>query len=192
MAQELFHNGEAIPYELKKSKRARSLRVTIYPDARISVTMPVRMTLTFVEDFLTKKAAWISEKYQYYKKLVSTLPPHTHKSSRAEYLATKERALEVANEALERLNELYRFSYRRVSIKNQKTRWGSCSRLGNLNFNYKIALLRQELADYLVAHELCHLKQMNHSKKFWELVERTIPNYKILRRELRQKGLHFY
>lgn len=192
MEQELFHNGEAIPYELKTSRRARALRVTIYPDARVTVTMPVRMSVRFVQDFLAKKASWIYEKYQYYKKLVSTLPPRSHKSTRAAYIAHKERAFEIAHETLERINTHYGFTYRRVSIRNQKTRWGSCSRLKNLNFNYKIALLRPELADYLVAHELCHLQQMNHSKKFWQLVEQTIPNYKELRRELRQKGLSFY
>jgi predicted metal-dependent hydrolase len=66
-------------------------------------------------------------------------------------------------------NEHYHFRYNRVSIKMQISRWGSCSRYGNLNFNYGLINLPQELADYVVVHELCHLKEMNHGPKFWAL-----------------------
>ena len=152
----------------------------------MKVTLPHRMALRHMHAFLRDKIAWIFSKVEYYKKIVSITPPRDHKKIREEYVGNKEAALKIANERLEHFNRHYGFSYRRVLIKNQKTRWGSCSRLGNLNFNYKIALIRPELADYLVVHELCHLRQMNHSKKFWELVALTIPNYKILRRELRR------
>mgnify|MGYP001607235311 CR=1 FL=1 len=84
-------------------------------------------------------------------------------------------------------NKLYQFKIGRVSIKNHKSRWGSCSKKGNLNFNYKLALLPQELADYVIVHELCHLGEFNHSPKFWKLVARAIPNYKALKKKF--KGL---
>ena len=67
-----------------------------------------------------------------------------------------------------------------------KTRWGSCSKKGTLNFNYKIALLSPELRDYIIVHELCHLGEFNHSSKFWLLVEKTVPNYKTLRKQIKQ------
>ena len=75
---------------------------------------------------------------------------------------------------------------KRLSVRNQRTRWGSCSRTGNLNFNYKIALLPEPLADYIIAHELCHLGEFNHSQAFWDLVAVAIPDYRERRAELRR------
>jgi len=82
-------------------------------------------------------------------------------------------------------NKLYNFKINRVLIKNTSTRWGSCSSKGNLNFNYKIIYLRPELADYLIVHELCHLGELNHSKRFWALVKRALSGYLELNRELK-------
>ena len=70
-------------------------------------------------------------------------------------------------------------------MRNQRSRWGSCSRSGNLNFNYRIASLRPELQDYIVVHELCHLKEFNHKEGFWALVALTVPDWQTLRAELR-------
>ena len=73
----------------------------------------------------------------------------------------------------------------RIAIRNQKSRWGSCSKKGNLNFNYKILFLPPDIVDYIIVHELCHLRQFDHSPKFWALVGETIPNYQQLRARLR-------
>jgi len=89
---------------------------------------------------------------------------------------------------LEYFNTFYNFKWGRVTIRNQKTRWGSCSKKGNLNFNYKIALLKPSQADYIIVHELCHLKEFNHGKNFWSLVAQTIPDYKEVRSSLRTSG----
>lgn len=86
-------------------------------------------------------------------------------------------------------NKFYNFEINRVTIRNQSTRWGSCSSKGNLNFNYKIIYLRPKLADYLIVHELCHLKELNHSKRFWTLVEKTIPDYVKINKELRRTSV---
>ncbi|MFQ6806099.1 MAG: M48 family metallopeptidase [Lachnospiraceae bacterium] len=77
-------------------------------------------------------------------------------------------------------------TYNRIFIKEQKTRWGSCSSLGNLNFNWKLILLDEESLDYVVVHELAHRKQMNHSPTFWAEVERVLPDYRERRRRLKE------
>jgi predicted metal-dependent hydrolase len=92
---------------------------------------------------------------------------------------------------VEHFATVYGFKYNRVSIKNQKTRWGSCSKKGNLNFNYKIFLLSPDMRDYIIVHELCHLKELNHSRKFWTLVEEIVPDYRIARKALKKQGLFF-
>jgi len=83
-------------------------------------------------------------------------------------------------------NKFYNFKINRIAIKNTKTRWGSCSSKGNLNFNYKIIYLKPELADYLIVHELCHLGELNHSRRFWALVSKTIPDYAKINEDLRK------
>jgi predicted metal-dependent hydrolase len=100
------------------------------------------------------------------------------KKSDAEYKELKEKARTLIHERLKHYNAYYNFSYNKVAIRNQKSRWGSCSARKNLNFNYRLVLLSPELLDYVVVHELCHLQEMNHGKKFWDLVARTVPDYK--------------
>ena len=107
------------------------------------------------------------------------------RSRRAGLLQYKETARTLVHKRLEHFNQHYKFTYNTVRIKSHLTRWGSCSSKGNLNFNYKIALLPPELADYIVVHELCHLGEFNHSQKFWDLVGQQIPNYLELRERLR-------
>lgn len=82
--------------------------------------------------------------------------------------------------------EKFNFRIGRISIRSQKTRWGSCTSKGNLSFNYNLLRFRKEVIDYVIIHELCHLKEMNHSEKFWKLVEEYRPDYKKLRKELKK------
>jgi hypothetical protein len=103
-----------------------------------------------------------------------------------DYPKLKKTALELAQKKVLQFNQWYNLPYRRISIRNQKTRWGSCSKAGNLNYNYKIALLPEKLADYIIVHELCHLKEFNHSRKFWDLVAQTLPDYKERRKEIKK------
>lgn len=84
--------------------------------------------------------------------------------------------------------EKLNLEYNKVFIKDQKTRWGSCSSQGNLNFNYRLVMAPLPVIDYLVTHELAHLAEMNHSKRFWSLVERVCPEYKKHRQWLKEHG----
>jgi predicted metal-dependent hydrolase len=101
----------------------------------------------------------------------------------------RKEAREIVLVKVSQFNEYYGFEYKRIFIKDQQTRWGSCSSKGNLNFNYRIVILPPELQDYLIVHELCHLKEMNHGANFWKLVEEQIPNYKVLNKQLRTYSL---
>ncbi len=108
---------------------------------------------------------------------------------RKEYLKYKALASIIAEERMRYFNEFYNYKWKKIFIKNQKTRWGSCSKRGNINFNYKIALLPPKISDYIIVHELCHLGEFNHSQNFWNLVAKTIPDYKEIRNDLRKNGL---
>lgn len=166
------------PYSIKNSPRAKHLRITIKPDGTITITKPTRVSIATAEHFIQRKSSWIIEKY-------NSLPKtQTLKHTKEEIKNLKIKAKIIAEEKVKQFNKYYKFTYNSISIKNQKTRWGSCSRKGNLNFNYKIAILPNHLADYLVVHELCHLGQFNHSQKFWDLVGEVLPNYKELKKEL--------
>lgn len=97
--------------------------------------------------------------------------------SRALYALHKEYARSLILERLAYWNQFYGVTYNRVAIRDQRSRWGSCSTKGNLNFNYRIAFLAPELRDYIIVHELCHRIEFNHSPAFWAHVARTIPTY---------------
>jgi predicted metal-dependent hydrolase len=108
------------------------------------------------------------------------------RNTKFNYKKYKEHSLYLIHQKIIHFNTHYNFKINKVFIKNQKTRWGSCSTKGNLNFNYKVALIPEHLTDYVVVHEICHLGQFNHSPKFWALVAQTIPDYKKRRRELKK------
>lgn len=105
--------------------------------------------------------------------------------SDSDYAAYRTQAKAFVEKRLREINQHYGYSYNRITIKNQKTRWGSCSQKQNINIHYRVIHLRPELADYVLTHELCHLKEMNHSRAFWKLVGATIPHYQQLRAELK-------
>jgi predicted metal-dependent hydrolase len=107
-----------------------------------------------------------------------------HLSAR-DFKANKKKAYALIMERILHFNQSGEYPVGKISIKNQKTRWGSCSGKRNLSFNYKLLFLPENLRDYIIIHELCHLKEMNHSKSFWNLVAEKVPDYKALRRQIR-------
>lgn len=181
MAETLFN------WQLVRSARARSIRITIYPTGEVKVTAS-RLTPEFlVKKFVNSKSVWIAKKLAHFSKHpVSDERKLLNSLGRKDFKEQKSRALELVCGRLEHFNKHYNFTYRNVSIRNQKSRWGSCSHRSNLSFNFKLIYLKPEIQDYIVVHELCHLKEMNHSKRFWNLVSEMVPNWKELRRELKR------
>ncbi len=117
------------------------------------------------------------------------------KASQAHYLEHKEATRALVAERLPQHIETYRalgIEFKapgKIFIKNTRTRWGSCSSKGNLNFSYRLSLLPLHLADYIIIHELCHLREFNHSSRFWDLVALMVPEYDACREELKKFSL---
>ena len=165
------------------------MRITIYPTGNVVVTAPLRTPLFFIERFFSKKREWVERKVLEFKaKPQGSADSLLRRRSRREFLARKDEAKQLVIERLEHFNRHCGFAYKNISIRDQKSRWGSCSKKGNLSFSYKILFLPPELQDYLVVHELCHLKEFNHSRDFWDLVGEAIPDYSKLRRRLKEIG----
>jgi predicted metal-dependent hydrolase len=183
MQKQINLNGKALTYTLRKNSRAKNLRISIACDGQVSLTVPKYFPVLLAERFLRQKADWIFKKIEHFK---NNKPGMILGNNLKDYLAKKERVRELIKERMKALN-VYNFKYKSIAIKNQKTRWGSCSKIGNLNFNYKLVYLPPNLVDYVIIHELCHLKEMNHSPRFWALVERVIPDYKSVRKQLKNR-----
>lgn len=168
-------------YSIRRSGRARFMRLTIYPGGTVVVTAPMELATSSIEGFVKQKMQWILKKVHILKNFQYVRP-----SSRNEYIQYRLQAQSALGERIEYWNQQFRFSYKRISIKNHRTMWGSCSRRGNINLNYRLLFLPVELQDYVVVHELCHLREHNHSSQFWNLVASVLPEYRRLRKELKQ------
>ncbi len=174
---------DAIQYDMRLNHRARRINITVRRDGGIVVTKPRWASMRDVERFVDRSSAWIVRT----RNRFASLPKVSRiESSKREYTRFKKAALDMVRGRLRDFNAHYHLRYAKTFIRNQKTRWGSCSRAGNLSFNYRIVFLPPHLADYLLIHELCHLKEMNHSRRFWDLVAQTIPDYVTRRKELRK------
>ncbi len=174
-----------IDYTVKRSTRARTMRLAIYPDGNVVVTAPRFFALQAIEDFVMKHSTWVRTKVE------ETRGRSILRIRRADIPNLKKQALLLAIQRAEYYAALYGVTYKKISIRAQKSRWGSCSERGNLSFNYKIAVLDPYVADYIIVHEICHLKQFDHSKAFWALVAEQFPDHQELRLKLRNTATIF-
>jgi len=176
-------DGVSVAFQLKSHKRARNLLVRVNDDGEVVVTKPARISTKFVEKELFTNFDWFLKHIKRLgnepKKILGHLTPKDYKKN-------KEKARRLVKSRVKFFNQIYGQKIGTIYIRNQRSRWGSCSHKGNLNFNYKIIFLPQELQDYLIVHEICHLIEMNHSKKFWKFVGQTIPHYKKLDKMLKK------
>lgn len=169
--------------EIRRLRRSKYVRITIRDEASILVTAPKTTPKYFIQAFLAEKKEWIRrQKEEMAARSESILADH----SKEQFKKYKKEALKIAKKKVRQWNALYQYNVGDIRVKRMRTQWGSCSSKQNLNFNYKIYFLPEELQDYLVVHEICHLKEMNHSPRFWKLVEQAVPDYQKLRKTLRQ------
>lgn len=174
--------GESLVYTLQISNKIRGIRLAVHHDASLRVTVSKRVSEKQIRDSIAEKIDWIVEKMEHFKKNPRKV---LGTGGVNDFEMYKDGALIRVLERLNHFNRFYSYRWNNVTIKNTKSRWGSCSKMGNLNFSYKLALLPPHLTDYIVIHELCHLKEMNHGKNFWKLVAQTMPNYRDLRKQLK-------
>lgn len=167
-----------------------SARKTISIELRmdgITVRAPKGMSRREINAFLNEKRGWIEKhlaKMQERKSAVQQMAPFT----RAEIEELADKALIVLPEKVKKYASIIGVSYGRITIRNQRTRWGSCSSKGNLNFNCLLMLFPENVIDYVVVHELCHRKHMNHSAAFYAEVERVFPEYRACQKWLKESG----
>ena len=180
-----------ISYEIIYSKR-KSVAIQIRPDGQVIVRAPYGCPRSFINSFIHQKADWIvkhsAENKQRYEKQVQLKKdrPTLSDAQRKRYIET---ARSIFTQKAAYYARLIGVTYGRISIREQKTRWGSCSSKRNLNFNCLLMLAPAEILDYVVVHELCHRKEMNHSKAFWVEVEKVLPDYRESVKWLKEKGI---
>lgn len=164
----------------------KTISIQIKSDG-IHVRAPLRMSDAEIERFLDSKSRWIKKHLQMVAErnaTINDLPPYTHEEIRD--LANK--ALQIIPERVKHYARIIGVDYGSITIRNQRTRWGSCSSKGNLNFNCLLMLLPDEIIDSVVVHELCHRKHMNHSPQFYAEVEKAFPNYRRCNKWLKENG----
>ncbi len=185
MEREIELGGRRLRYLSRRHLRSRHIRFIIHSDGRLVLVRPYHVSLARAEAFLLSRQEEIAR--QLAKLSQKGIPSPAQR--RQNYLHNKEAARRLILERLEYFNAHYRLRYAKVFVRDQRTRWGSCSRGGNLSFSYRLLGLSPEARDYVIVHELCHLKEMNHSPRFWRLVAEAVPHYQKLRRELKKSPL---
>ena len=169
----------------------KSFAIEIGRDKKIKVRVPRRASKAQIEEMLKAKHDWILKALD---KIEQRNTAEAREYEEAKPLSSEE-VKKLKKEARNHLASLTEYwaekigvSYGRISIRGQKTRWGSCSSKGNLNYNYLLMLCPDDVIEYVVIHELCHRVYMNHSKRFWEKIEEFCPNYRQARKWLKQNG----
>ena len=171
-------------YKIIKSKR-KSIGIEIKSDLTVLVRAPFFVSEHTIKKLIEEKSDWIEKKLrQIEERNKISLPEFTN--SELESLRDKTKTL-ITPKA-EHFAKILGVSFNKLSVKKQKSVWGSCSAKRNINFNLLLCLCPDNVIDYIVVHELCHLKQLNHSKIFWGTVEKILPDYKSAKLWLKTEG----
>ena len=169
----------ALSYKLIRSRR-RTIAIQIIGGG-VTVRAPYHLSQSAIRAFVESKADWIE---RHLHNQAPALPPF----SQEELDTISRQAAKIIPTRTAELAKKLGITYGRISLRKQKTRWGSCSAKGNLNFNCLLALAPPEVQDYVIIHELCHRKELNHSPAFWALVAQAMPEYQQCRRWLKAEG----
>ena len=188
---QVYSQGEEMDHVISEIKVIRSSRKTmvleIIKDGTILVRAPYRMPESEIRRFIQEKSDWIEKHVQRIEERQRTLTP-VEGLTMKDIRKLADQASVVIPKRVEYFAEKIPVTYGRITIRNQKTRWGSCSSKGNLNFNCLLMLAPPEVLDYVVVHELCHRKEMNHSERFWREVENILPDYRERKKWLKENG----
>jgi predicted metal-dependent hydrolase len=169
----------------RRSSRAKYLRITVHPTEVVTITVPGGVTLKHAKEFAQSKQAWVHKQLEKIRQRENLQKEQPELSS--EQLLETQNALFAR---LERFSNTYNLPYRQAAFRCQKTRWGSCSRQNNISLNINIALLPEHLQDYILLHELCHIRHKNHSKAFWSQLDGYCDGRaKELAKELKSHGM---
>ena len=172
------------PVTIVKSQRAKHIRITVKPDRTVRLTIPKGESVDRAEQFLHSKIPWITKHQLRLSKLENT-PTNLQQPE-----INVPEAIETLIGQLDEMAKIHNFKYARVAIRNQKTKWGSCSAKNNINLNINLVRLPDELRDYVILHELVHTRFKNHSKKFWAELDKVIGrSAKELSKKLRKYRL---
>lgn len=153
-----------------QSKRAKRMSISIRPFKPVRVAFPQRISLKKARQYLLKNLGWAKKNLDYVRKIEKE--HETTLNNQPKLPIT--RAKTILKNRLRELANIHGFKYKKVSIRNQKTRWGSCSNLNNINLNINLVSLTQELMDYVILHELVHTEIKNHSKKYWARLDTCV------------------
>lgn len=191
-----FLKRSSIDFEYHKRKikipiqysRRKTLTIEIKQELAVVIKAPAGIPFSTIKQLVENRTDWITKKLEEYEaagpKVSDTLSESEKKTYRS--LARKQITSYVEYYAAQ-----MNVSYGRIAIREQKTCWGSCSSKRNLNFNWKLILMPAEIMEYVVVHELAHLFEMNHSKAFWSIVERVLPDYRKRRTWLHKNGKNY-
>jgi predicted metal-dependent hydrolase len=173
------------PVTFERSARARRIVITVHSQKGVRVAVPRHASFENAADFVRKQEEWIK------KHLEKVRKNNTRSKQHNEALAVidKEKAKKALSVRLLYLAEKHGFNCKRVTVRRQRTRWGSCSHNKAISLNIKIMILPDELRDYVMLHELVHTKIYNHSRKFWAELDKYVGNGKLLARKLREYDL---
>lgn len=180
----------AIRVEVVYSRR-RTLGLEVRADGRVILRAPKGLSNQAVMDFVKERQAWIVQKWfetERIRRQKAERPPRDYEQNPALEAQHRKEARRRITERAAYFAEKMGVDYGRIAIKAAKTRWGSCSARGNLNFHWKLILMPPAILDYVVVHELAHRIEMNHSPRFWTQVERILPDYRERRRWLKENG----
>lgn len=178
-----------LPYTLIRSSR-KSCAIGIDLNGDITVRVPMRTSEKEIRHLLIEKRIWIITKYLEIQEQIRNRP--VSDLTDTQRTALEQRYIAAAKDYFPKRVAYFRQftggSYNRITVRDQKTRWGSCSARGTLSFNWRLMLAPPRVADYVIVHELCHLTYMNHSADFWKKVESIYPEYRTARKWLKDHG----